>query len=241
MPDLADWATATPDCAGDRLRGRQPDLRPARRQREPARPCLAQPRARGGRRGRAPGAQHPCVRRDGRRLPAQRPPPHARELAPHRRRGRLHRRRLRGQGARHDGRLSPRWPRAASSDAPGVQRRAQPPTEPPVGSRRTTRRSPPSRIGPSSRRTPGTTMLYTSGTTGRPKGVHRLAEPRGHHGQPRRVPRSGRRRAPVHRTALPRCTAGVLAHGPAHLRGDRRADGRVGRAGDAVARSRRTA
>ena len=59
---------------------------------------------------------------------------------------------------------------------------------------------------------PGTTMLYTSGTTGRPKGVHR---------PPAAAPaatvnlfgydEAGGDRAPVHRAAVPRRAAGVLA------------------------------
>ena len=64
----------------------------------------------------------------------------------------------------------------------------------------------------------GRSMLYTSGTTGRPKGVHRAEVP----------PTSGlgalfgydagRDAAPVHRPAVPRRPAGLLARRPAQRR-----------------------
>ena len=133
------------------------------------------------------------------------------ELAPHRRGGRLHRRRLRGQGVRGRrplrrgggrggaGRARRRrcgWRWAARSTASPLRRRA---------GRRRTRPTSPTRCwaGP---------MLYTSGTTGRPKGVHRTdnqAVSRRTMPATRLPP--GRVAAPVHRPAVPRGAAGVLA------------------------------
>ena len=73
----------------------------------------------------------------------------------------------------------------------------------------------------------GGTMLYTSGTTGRPKGVRRTTEGRGERAA--RAADALRRRAaraPVHRSAVPRRAARVLARGTGRDgRADRDMDG----------------
>ena len=123
-----------------------------------------------GRRRRRPRLSQPGrVRRGRRRHPAGRLPAHDGQLAPDRRRGGLHRGRLRGEGVRGRRRASVRRGRArgragcdgrlsVGGDIDGFDA---------VG-----RRSPRSRRR-HRRPDPGATMLYTSGTTGRPKGVHR--------------------------------------------------------------------
>ena len=79
----------------------------------------------------------------------------------------------------------------------------------------------------------GTQMLYTSGTTGRPKGVHRRqrrGERAGHRQllRLRRGLRAQRRRPSPHRAALPRRAAGLLGGGPLSLRRAHRRHGPLG-------------
>ena len=65
----------------------------------------------------------------------------------------------------------------------------------------------------------GRTMLYTSGTTGRPKGVHRAERAaRRRAVGPRCSATAPASAAPVHRPAVPRRPAGVLARRPAATR-----------------------
>ena len=74
----------------------------------------------------------------------------------------------------------------------------------------------------------GTAMLYTSGTTGYPKGVSKAARPRRarHRGVGALLHR--RRRPPRHRTAVPHGPLRVRAAGAAHLRRHHRLHGRAG-------------
>ena len=179
------------------------------------------------------------LRRDRVRVPASGVPADADQLAPHRRRSELHRRRLRGQGAGHRRSSWRPWPVRAWPAAPackvalvagGADRRLR------VASRR---RWPPKAPRRSPDPAPGSTMLYTSGTTGRPKGVHR---PRGRGGgrdrEPLRLRRGRWLGPPVHRAAVPRRAAGVLAEHAPRVRRDRRADGPVGRRGRAASHRR---
>ena len=203
---------------GDRAEPqRRADLRRAQRPGQPAGPGPAPARRRGRRRRRAAVRQPPRVRGGRRRRPAGRPPADDGELAPDRRRGRLHRRRLRGPGARRRRRASPTSPSARSPQA------ADCPVRLAVGGaiegfeplrRRARRRGP---APTSTTRRSGSTMLYTSGTTGRPKGVYRRdAAPSASRGRSTcsaTGPASDR--PPVHRAAVPRRAAGVLAAGPA--------------------------
>ena len=113
---------------------------------------------------------HPSLPRGGVGGPAQRALRHGHQLAPHRGRSGVHRRRLRGQGAGHQSRPARRWPRSIVPPRPSVRRRlmvdgAAPRHEP---TRAQTAASSPDPIDDESR---GMVMLYSSGTTGRPKGV----------------------------------------------------------------------
>ena len=146
-------------------------------------------------------------------------PVHRRELAPDRRRGPLRRRRRRGPVARHRAgvrrRGAPRRWRAS------VSRWSRPAREL-DGLLADASDEPFPLDGPA-----GRSMLYTSGTTGRPKGVVRTgpatvadqlaalaAVGRG-------VGLDGERPAPRHRAAVPRRPAGVRARRPARRRRDR--------------------
>ena len=85
---------------------------------------------------------------------------------------------------------------------------------------------------------PGTLMLYTSGTTGRPKGVRKRPHPAGgreHRGLRRRE------RPPLHRPAVPRGPVEHLADQPALERRRRRPDGSLDRRRDAASSSSSTA
>ncbi len=77
----------------------------------------------------------------------------------------------------------------------------------------------------------GTQMLYTSGTTGRPKGVYRRQQPRGYQNRVAGggVVEPGDGRLPVYRTGLSRGAAGVQHRGAPQCRRWRRSDGQVGR------------
>ena len=177
---------------------------------------------------------------------ARRVPPHAGQLAPHRRRGRLHRRRLRGQGAdRHRRR---RGPGARRASAP--RRRARSRLLSPAARRRVrnARGCAGGRVRRSARRPDAGHADDVH------VGHHRPAQGRAppcrsrggryivHVDQPLRLQRSGRRRAPLHRSAVPRGAARLLARRRrSRLRRDRRADGQVGRRGDAAAHRRNTA
>ena len=98
-----------------------PHVRRARRQRQPARACAAEP---GPRRRVTPSRWSRTTsrfRRGRLRLPARRVPAHADQLAPDRRRSELHRRRLRGQGPRHRRRARVRGRSAPGARAPACK------------------------------------------------------------------------------------------------------------------------
>ena len=91
----------------------------------------------------------------------------------------------------------------------------------------------PRRATTSTIRVVGSTMLYTSGTTGRPKGVRRPPEPRERRSTSRSSPQYRRpaARASLHRPAVPRRAVVVLADRARCARCADRDDGRmVGRA-----------
>ena len=172
--------TEPPDCGTSRVSSRalaavvdpgrtRGQLRRARRARRLLRPRAAG--ARPGRRGlhRRHAAEQHRARRAVLRRHGVRAVHRADQLAPDRPRGRLHRRGLRGEGLRR--------PRAIRRAPPPSPRRRLPD----IGAlrRRRGRRLPPAGRTGRPRRTAGRTarqgapMVYTSGTTGKPKGVKR--------------------------------------------------------------------
>ena len=92
-------------------------------------------------------------------------------VPPDPRRAGLHRQRLRGPGVHHLDVPRPSWPLRSSPETPDVELRLM--LDGTVDGLRSRTRTP-SPVSPPSRSptaSPGTDMLYSSGTTGRPKGV----------------------------------------------------------------------
>ena len=156
----------------------EPHVRRDQRQRQPTGSCAARSRGEGRRRRRAACAR--TGRNSSRRSVAARagrPAPDDDQLAPHRRRGGLHRRRLRGDRVRRRRTFRRRRGRAARARARLARVLA-------VGGddRRASKRWDDALAAQSGEPIDdpvvGRTMLYTSGTTGRPKGVHRPSDPR---------------------------------------------------------------
>ena len=139
------------------------------------------------------------------------PAAHDDQLASHRRRGRLHRRRLRRDRVRRRRALRRRGAPAPPSSRRGCARASR--SAATIAGFDDWDDALAAESGDADRRpVVGSTMLYTSGTTGRPKGVRRPPDPRGaldvgaaHAVRPRRA------RAPLHRSAVPRRAARVLA------------------------------
>ena len=162
---------------------------------------------------------------------------HHRQLAPHRRRGRLHRRQLRGQGHRRRRRPSPTWPLRpwpTPRTAPCGSRSAAPST----ASSATTPRSAVEDGADIDDPPRGSSMLYTSGTTGRPKGVHRAVKPGAGAAPVLNIYGYDDAGGDVHLCTGPLYHAAplrLLAERPACVRRHRRADGGVGRRGDPAA------
>ena len=149
------------------------DLRPARGALEPPGPGPVRPRAAPRRpRGGAPAQRRPDPR-GGVRAPALRPLLHDGQHAPGRRRGGLHRRRLRRPHAHH---LGGAGTPGGGAGRPDARHRA-------AAHDRATRVSPGhtsydefvagSPAEPLAEEVEGSAMLYSSGTTGHPKGIRR--------------------------------------------------------------------
>ena len=236
--------SGSPTRRRDLLRGRQPHVRRGRRQREPARARAARARRAGRRRRRAACARTgPSSSR--RVAAAQRAglAAHDGQLAPHRRRGRLHRRRLRRDRVRRRRALRATPRPARPSSRRGCTRAVAVGGDDRRLRARGTTCSPREDGADIDDPRAGGTMLYTSGTTGRPKGVRRAA-------------RSARRRSTsaaltqydadrhvhlLHRSAVPRRAARVLVVGAGRARRADRDDGRLVGGGDAARSSSSTA
>ena len=161
---------------------------------------------------------HAALPRDPLGRAALRPLLHRDQLAPHRRRGRLHRRRLRRAGPHHVARARRRRRASCSTQVAGVETRLMV-----DGVDRRLRRL----RGRGRRRSPttpiadeleGDAMLYSSGTTGRPKGIRvppRAPPDRRAAPTPVDLLQGGvrdrrRRRLPLARAAVPLGAAAVL-------------------------------